>query len=111
MSIVHIVQFKFPATADPELILKISHEFIALKTNCIYPTSNQPYILALRGGKDNSIEGLQNGFTHSFVVEFDSAEHRDYYVRLDPAHKAFVALLGEVKLEGVQVLDFTPGEF
>jgi hypothetical protein len=43
-------------------------------------------------------------------VEFESAEDRDYYVRKDPAHLAFVKSIGDV-IEKAQVLDFTPGVF
>lgn len=30
-----------------------------LKKNCIHPTTQAPYILSLKGGKDNSHENLQ----------------------------------------------------
>ena len=48
--------------------------------------------------------------THGFIVEFDSAEDRDYYAKEDPAHKAFVKELVEV-VSKVQVVDFMPGVF
>jgi len=32
---------------------------LALKDTCVHPGSNKPYILSLKGGKDNSIEGKQ----------------------------------------------------
>lgn len=53
---------------------------------------------------------IQNGITHAFVVEFSSAEDRDYYVREDPTHKAFVQSLDGV-IEKAQVIDFTDGVF
>jgi len=44
------------------------------------------------------------------VVEFESAADRDYYVRRDPAHQAFVmSLRGHV--EDVRVVDYEPGVF
>jgi hypothetical protein len=52
----------------------------------------------------------QHGLTHAFVVVFPSEEDRDYYVRHDPAHLAFVKSIATV-VEKAQVLDFTPGEF
>lgn len=52
----------------------------------------------------------KHGITHAFVVEFESAEDRDYYVQKDPAHRAFVESVGSV-LEKAQVIDFTPGVF
>ena len=52
----------------------------------------------------------QNGFTHAFVVEFDNAEERDYYVNEDPVHAEFKTFAGEV-LDKAQVIDFTNGRF
>lgn len=52
----------------------------------------------------------QNGITHAFIVEFETAEDRDYYVNKDPVHDEFKKLAGKV-LEKVQVIDFTDGEF
>ena len=48
--------------------------------------------------------------THAFVVEFDSAADRDYYVQEDPAHQAFVRSLDGV-IEKAQAIDFTNGVF
>ncbi|KAJ5489092.1 hypothetical protein N7539_003982 [Penicillium diatomitis] len=83
---------------------------LALKDKCVHPTTNQSYIKSSSGGSDNSIEGLQAGITHAFVVEFASAEDRDYYVKEDPAHREFVKSLDGV-LEKGQVIDYTPGVF
>jgi hypothetical protein len=41
-------------------------------------------------------------------VEFDSLEKRDYYVKTDPSHKAFLQSVGPV-LEKAIVVDFTDG--
>jgi hypothetical protein len=102
--------------------------FLALKDGCIHPTSKAPYIKSLKAGKDNSPEGLQvwyslhhmyglyrltsskNGMTHGFVVEFSSVEDRDYYVKEDPVHQAFVKSIGDV-LEKPIVLDFVDGVY
>jgi hypothetical protein len=46
--------------------------------------------------------------THGFVVEFESAEDRDYYVYKDPAHQEFVKFAGEIA-NGVKVVDYEPG--
>lgn len=48
--------------------------------------------------------------THAFVMEFESVEHRDYYVNDDPSHDEFKKLAGEV-LEKAQVVDFINGVF
>jgi Stress responsive A/B Barrel Domain len=52
----------------------------------------------------------QAGITHGFVVEFDSAEDRDYYVFKDPTHIAFTEVAGKV-LGSAIVVDFNPGSF
>ena len=43
-------------------------------------------------------------------MEFASAADRDYYVKSDPVHLAFVGTLGGL-LEKAQVVDFTNGTF
>ncbi|KAL9102190.1 MAG: hypothetical protein Q9163_002638 [Psora crenata] len=83
---------------------------LALKDECMHPATDKPYIKTSVGGKDNSTEGIQDGITHGFVVEFESEEYRDYYVAKDPAHLAFVKSIEEV-VEKAQVVDFAPGVF
>ena len=53
---------------------------------------------------------IQRGFTHSFVVEFDSEEDRHYYVKEDPAHVNFVKDVRPL-VSQIQVVDFVPGKF
>ncbi|KAF5564461.1 hypothetical protein FNAPI_2169 [Fusarium napiforme] len=91
MSITHTVLFQFKDNVDQKDITKTCDDFLQLKDLCIHPTSKKPYIISLQGGKDNSPEGMQNGITHGFVATFESAEDRDYYVKTDPAHQAFIA--------------------
>ncbi|KAJ5432945.1 uncharacterized protein N7458_012101 [Penicillium daleae] len=110
MSITHIVLFQFKSGVDTQVIKDTCDRMVGLKDSCIHPTSNKSYIKSSSGGADNSIEGIQNGITHAFVVEFASAEDRDYYVREDPVHKAFVQSLNGV-VEKAQVVDFTDGVF
>ena len=106
---------------------------LALKDQCMHPSTNKPYLKTSVGGKDNSPEGIQvgipnhspfqrrpvldfyllnfwilkHGITHGFVVEFENIEDRDYYVTTDPVHQRFVKSIGEV-VEKAQVIDFTP---
>ncbi|KAF5685797.1 hypothetical protein FCIRC_3286 [Fusarium circinatum] len=91
MSITHTVLFQFKDNVDQKDITRTCDDFLQLKDLCIHPTSKKPYITSLQGGKDNSPEGMQNGITHGFVATFESAEDRDYYVKTDPAHQAFIA--------------------
>jgi hypothetical protein len=52
----------------------------------------------------------QSGITHGFVVEFESAGDRDYYVFKDPTHIAFTKVASEVLANAI-VVDFNPGSF
>lgn len=52
----------------------------------------------------------QDPYTYGFVVEFESAEDRDYYADKDPAHIDFKGFAGP-HLAGVKVVDFEPGKF
>ncbi|GKT90177.1 LOW QUALITY PROTEIN: stress responsive A/B barrel domain-containing protein [Colletotrichum tofieldiae] len=89
---------------------QICDSMLALRDNCVHPTSNKAYVKSIAGGLDNSPEGIQGGITHVFVVEFESAEDRDYYVHKDPAHLAFIEEAGPAILKA-RVVDFTPGVF
>ena len=53
---------------------------------------------------------FKGGLSHGFVVEFESAEDRDYYVKRDPAHQEFIAFVGPL-VQQVKVVDFEPGKF
>ncbi|KAB8236791.1 hypothetical protein ETB97_011302 [Aspergillus alliaceus] len=108
MSVTHIVLFQFKAGTSAEVIEDVCNRMLALRDNCLHPSSQKPYIRTSSGGRDNSPEGIQHGITHAFVVEFASAADRDYYVKDDPVHREFVKSLGGV-IEKAQAVDFTPG--
>lgn len=128
MSVVHTVLFQFAADADPAAIQAVRcaslpfhdwlraanqqtcRRFLSLAATCLAAATQQPYILSIKGGKDHSPEGLQDGITHGFVVEFASTADRDYYVTTDPAHQAFVQTLDGLVTRAV-VVDFTNDEY
>jgi len=110
MTLVHIVLFEFKPSVELEVIEDVCRRMLALKTNCIHPKTKNPYILESSGGRDNSPEGHQGGFSHGFVSHFESLEDRRYYLEEDPAHLAFVKSLEGV-IEHVRVVDYTPGVF
>lgn len=109
MTVVHIVLFEWKSTASEEQIQDACNRMLALGEKCLHPASNRPYIKSFTGGKNNSPEGHAGNSTHGFVVEFENAEDRDYYVYKDPAHQEFVKLAGELA-QGVKVFDYSPGE-
>ncbi|KAH8661796.1 hypothetical protein BGZ61DRAFT_463671 [Ilyonectria robusta] len=102
--IIHVVQLRFKLDVDKDKIDHVIADLKSLKDKCVLPDTQERYIKSITAGADNSIEGLQNGFTHMIVTVFETAEHRDYYAKSDPAHLALGGGLGLV-LEGLQVLD------
>ncbi|KAI9799257.1 MAG: hypothetical protein M1833_004135 [Piccolia ochrophora] len=110
MTIVHIVLFQIEADADASKVTDFCQRMLALKSDCIHPTTQRPYVKSVIGGKDNSLDDRTAGLTHGFVVEFENEEDRKYYIEKDPAHAAFKASLTGV-VQKVTVVDFAPGEF
>ncbi|WAO95610.1 Stress-response A/B barrel domain-containing protein [Fusarium falciforme] len=83
---------------------------LVLKEKCLGTVTGKPYILSSRGGRDNSVEGRNNGITHAFVVEFANKEDRDYYTFKEPAHLEFIASLDGIASQ-VTVIDFSDNQF
>ncbi|KAF3921369.1 hypothetical protein ABW20_dc0107561 [Dactylellina cionopaga] len=108
--IVHIVLLKFPEGTPADTLKPLCTAFYTLKDTCIHPDTQKPYILSIKGGYDNSEEGLQHGHTYGFIVEFANKYDRDIYVNKDGAHDVFKKALGSVNASAT-VIDFTPGVF
>jgi hypothetical protein len=65
-------------------------------------------ILAVTCGRDNSPEGLQKGFTHSFSVDFVDVPARDAYLP-HPEHQKvgkMVVAAADGGIEGLAVVDW-----
>ena len=97
----HVVLFSFKQSSSPESIRKIEDAFRALPAQI-------KEIRDFEWGTNNSPENLNQGFTHCFLVSFDSEKAREVYLP-HPAHKAFVALLGP-HLDKVLVIDYWAGK-
>jgi uncharacterized protein (DUF2267 family) len=93
----HAVFFKFKDDAAAEDIKKVEDAFAALPAKI-------DTIKAFEWGKNNSPEKHDDGFTHCFMVTFDSEDGRAEYLP-HPDHTAFVDVLKPV-LDKVRVLDF-----
>ncbi|KAK4187126.1 stress responsive A/B barrel domain-containing protein [Podospora australis] len=106
----HVVLFRFKKDAEVDAVNAAMLKMLKLEEDCVAPNSQRTYIKSISGGRDNSPEGLQDGFTHAFVVQFDNTDDRNYYIEQDPAHKAFQKEVDPI-LEKVTVLDFTKGVF
>lgn len=93
----HVVLFKFKEDTTDEQIGQIERAFCALPGKI-------PAIHDFEWGTDVSVENLQQGFTHCFVVTFRSRADRSKYLP-HPAHKMFGQILGP-HLDKVLVIDY-----
>lgn len=93
----HVVLFKYVEGISAADLDSINQAFSELQHKI-------PGITAFERGTNNSPEGLSEGFTHGYIVTFESEEARDAYLP-HPAHKEFVEMLGG-KLEKPFVFDF-----
>ena len=97
----HAVFIKFKDDAPAEAVK-------AFEQACVALPSKIDTIKASEWGTNNSPEGLNDGFTHCFMITFDSEEGRAAYLPHDD-HKGFVTVLEPV-LDKVRVLDFHGAE-
>ncbi|NUM52087.1 MAG: Dabb family protein [Candidatus Hydrogenedentes bacterium] len=95
----HVVLFKFKAGTSDADIEKVRTAFHNLKNGI-------ETVRSIESGKDISTEGLQQGFTHCFIVTFADAAGRDTYLT-HPVHDEFVKLAGPY-LDQALVVDFVP---
>lgn len=95
----HVVLLEFNDDAPAEKIAEIEQAFAALPTKI-------KEIADLEWGLNNSPEGLNNGFSHCFLVTFNSDADRQVYLP-HPAHKEFANLL-RPHLKEVLVVDYSP---
>jgi hypothetical protein len=95
----HIVVFKYKPTATPAQIAEVTAAFRGLRTTI-------PGIVAFEDGVNNSPEKKNLGFTHVYMLTFDSLAARDTYLP-HPKHKEFGQLLGKLGvLEDAFVVDY-----
>lgn len=94
----HAVYFQFKESASDNDIQRIVDEFLMLKDKI-------DTIVDIEWGISESVEGLNDGFTHCFLVSFEDKAGLEAYIP-HPAHEAFVAIL-KPSLEKVFVFDYT----
>lgn len=95
--LLHVVSLKFKEGATAEQIKGVEDAFRGLK-----PKIQE--IKWLKWGTNVSPEKHDKGFTHCFILAFDSDKARDAYL-VHPDHKAFGKTLGPV-FGDVFVIDF-----
>ena len=100
-SVRHVVVFKYKEDAPQSKIKQVNDSFRDLQDKI-------PGILSFEYGINNSPEGKDQGFSHVYMLTFESAEARDNYLP-HPAHKKFGEMLGSLNiLEDVFVVDYHP---
>jgi hypothetical protein len=80
-SVRHVVVFKYTPAATPAQIQKVTDAFRALATSI-------PGITGFEDGVNDSPENKNQGFTHVYLLTFESTAARDAYLP-HPAHAAF----------------------
>jgi len=93
----HIVLFAFKPEATAAEVGAVEQAFAALP-------SKIPAIVGFEWGRDVSVEGKAQGFTHCFTVTFADEVGRDAYLP-HPAHQVFVELVSQHREKGL-VFDY-----
>lgn len=94
----HVVLFKFKPEATAEQVKEIEKAFAELPKKI-------DVITGYEWGTSESVEGLNDGFTHCFFVTFKDKKGLEAYLPHE-AHKAFGAKLRPL-LEKALVFDYT----
>ncbi len=112
----HVVLFRYREGVSEATQAEIKGHFLALQYTAT--RAGQPYIAAIVSGAQNSGECAEHGFEQGFIVIFNSAGDRNYYVGepvicqpeyFDKEHAAFKEFVGPYLVEGsagVLVFDF-----
>ena len=93
----HVVLFKFKPEATEVQVKEIEKAFAALP-------SKIDAVTGYEWGKSESVEGLNDGFTHCFLVTFRDKKGRETYLP-HAEHKKFVEL-ALPRIEKVLVVDY-----
>ncbi len=100
-SVRHVVVFNYTEDASEEQIRAVTDAFRALKDKI-------PGIIAFEHGVNNSPEGLNQDFTHVYLMTFENAAARDAYLP-HPEHEKFGQMLRASGIfEGAFVVDYVP---
>ena len=94
----HVVLFKFKPAATPEQVKEVEKAFAELPKKI-------DAITGYEWGPSESVEKLNDGFTHCFLVTFKDKAGLEAYLPHE-AHKAFGAKLKPI-LDKVLVFDYT----
>lgn len=93
----HVVLFSFKDGIEEIQLQEIIRSFEDLEQSI-------EFVKSIEWGENESPEGLNKGFTHCFIVTFDSDVNRNAYLT-HPSHLSFIDLVTN-HLEDVCVVDF-----
>lgn len=93
----HMVLFKFKPEVTPKKITEIFSQLAQLQQLI-------PGITYFAGGPNSSLEGLSQGYTHGFLMTFESVDARDTYLP-HPEHEVVKAALLQC-IDSVLTFDF-----
>ena len=96
----HMVLLKFKPEVTPEKIKDLFEQLAQLQQLI-------PGITYFSGGEYSSNEGLNQGYTHGFLMTFESVEARDAYLP-HPEHERVKSALLEC-IDSVLAFDFEAG--
>jgi Stress responsive A/B Barrel Domain len=100
-SVRHVVVFRYKPGAAPDRIEQVTRAFRELQMKI-------PGITAFEHGINNSPEGKNLGFTHVYLVTFESVAARDAYLP-HPGHQKFGELLASLGVVAdAFVVDYVP---
>ncbi|MEQ8787978.1 MAG: Dabb family protein [Pirellulaceae bacterium] len=96
----HMVLLKFKPEISPETIDRLFADLAALQQKI-------PGITYFAGGPYSSHEGLNQGYTHGFLMTFENAAARDVYLP-HPEHELVKSAILPC-IDGVAAFDFEVG--
>ncbi|CAG9936526.1 unnamed protein product [Clonostachys rosea f. rosea IK726] len=108
--VTHVAIFKIKPSTRAADIHKLANGMMELKEKCIHPIWEKPYIRSIHGGANHAVE-TKFGITHSFIIEFDAVEHRDYYLLTDPAYQKFRENVRDYLDDDIISVDFQHGKY
>ena len=114
----HIVVLKYKPSITIEEQTQIFDKFLDLKNEC--KRDGKTYIDSIIAGNcSNSVESLNQGFQHAFIVTFKNQSDYEYYIGkpffapFDPKHEEFkefvtpyLAVDEKNNINGAMVFDF-----
>ena len=98
----HVVLFQFKDGVPEAIVQSIEAAFRAF-------CAELPFVKDFEWGRNSSVEDLNEGFTHCFIVTFADAQGRDAYLP-HPAHTAFCTKYLDPNLKKACVVDFVAND-